>query len=66
MTNERILQLAEQGNYAHVYIDRSCTIGPGQEDWQMQLPQLTELQRVTLVSKLERWQSMLSRERTMV
>lgn len=63
MTNEYILQLAEKANYAHLYIDRSCTIGPGQENWQGQLPRLTDLQRVALIAKLERWQSMLSRER---
>ena len=66
MTNEYILQLAAKANYARIYIDRSCAIGCGQKNWQVQRPQLTGLQRAALIAKLNRWQSMLCRERAMV
>lgn len=62
MTNEHILHLASRANYAHICIDRSCIIGNGQESWETQLPQLTELQRTTLIAKLNRWKAMLSKE----
>jgi hypothetical protein len=66
MTDEYILQLAAMANYAHLYIDRSHSIGCGQKNWQVQLPQLTGSQRSALIAKLNRWQSMLSRERSRV
>ena len=63
MTNEYILQLASRANYAHVCIDRTCTIGNGQESWEMQLPQLTGTQRAALIAKLRRWEAMICREK---
>ena len=65
MTNEQILAYASLANYAHLYIDRSCTIGCGQERWEAQLPALTALQRATLITKLERWKAMIDRERAL-
>jgi hypothetical protein len=66
MTNECILTLAAYANYAYISIDRSCLIGPGQERWQMQLSRLTDRQRAILITKLDRWQSMLVKERARV
>jgi hypothetical protein len=63
MTDIEILEWAALANYAYLHIDRSCTIGPGQESWELQLPTLTTLQRATLITKLERWKAMLDRER---
>lgn len=65
MTNEMSNSILEQANRWHwpcLYIDPTTTIGPGQEQWEQQLPLLTPEQRQVLETKISRQQARLATE----
>ena len=64
LTNTKLLAFAASINYAALYIDSTTTIGPGQEQWEQQLPLLTPEQRQVLEAKISRQQARLATERS--
>jgi len=66
MTNEMSNSILEQASLWHwpcLYIDPTTTIGPGQEQWERDLPLLTPEQALTLENKISRQQARLATER---
>jgi hypothetical protein len=62
MTNEQILVWASKISYAYIAITPTCTIGPGRDHWEAQLPVLSSEERERLAAKIARQEARLQRE----
>lgn len=63
MANDEILLAwAAAAHYPRIYVDRSTSIGPGDECWHQQLPALTGIQRLLLEAKVTRQMTRLQCE----
>src|SRR5262245_36320145 len=56
LSDSRILEHAARVSYAAIYID-GTKLGPGLDNWQQSLQDLTPEQRATLEEKIERFEA---------
>ena len=63
MTTEEILDWAKRIHYAHVDIGPDFCMHYGKTSWEKQLSELSEEQRVVLMSQIEQWESSLAKTR---